>query len=88
MGAAFFTEMQAGRNYLCVVEYHQRLVRKECGEIPEDPLSNFFVFVYQQFGRITLRQGIFGYPVFRQMIVIILYMYINLHVFLNFTAQK
>ncbi len=87
MGAAFFTEMQTCRNYFRVVEYHQRLVRKEFGKVPKDPFSNFFVFVNQQFGRITLRQRIFGNPVLRQMIVIILYMYINLHFLLNFSRN-
>ena len=87
LGAACTVKMQACRNHFRVVEYHQRLVRKEFGKVPKDPFSNFFVFVNQHFGRITLRQRIFGNPVLRQMIVIILYMYINLHFLLNFSRN-
>ena len=88
MGAAFLAEMQAGGDHFCVVKYHQRLVRKEFREFPEDPFAHFLVLIDKQLGRIALCQRIFGNPILRQMVVIIFYLNINLHLLLNFTAQK
>ena len=71
--------MQAGRDYLGIVEYHEGVLGQEIGKLAEDLLFHLTVFIMQQLGRIPFRKGVFRDSGVVQAVIVIFYMNFRNH---------
>lgn len=81
--------MKSRGHNLGVIEYHKRAAGQKRGNILEYILADFPVLIAQKLGGIPLRKGIFGYPLIRKRVVVILYFYRRYHLveILKFRAK-
>ena len=73
MGSGLSLEMQARGNDLSIVEHHYGRFRKQIRKLSENKLVHDTVAVTQELGRIAFRKRIFGNPLVREGIIVILY---------------